>query len=137
MYNYGRERALELREEAPTLTDTELIDQELFIPHWKEGPQVLGAPIQYNNQIYRVFQAHDSTGNPLWNPVNTPSLFEICHTTNPEHAKPWQDPYGISGLYYLNECYIDDKGIIWKQIFDGGNAYNAAILPERWQQVII
>ena len=137
MYNYGRERALELREEAPTLTDTELIDQELFIPHWKEGLQVLNAPVQYEGQIYRVLQGHDSTNNSAWNPINASSLFGLCHTTNPEHAKAWVAPLGTSGLYYLNECYKDEQGVIWKQIFDGGNVYDAATLPERWQQVTI
>lgn len=135
MYNYGREKALELREEAPTLTDTEIIDREDFIPHWKEGPQIVGAPVQYNEQVYRVLQAHDSTGNPSWNPIDTPALFSICHTKNPYKAKPWVQPLGTSGMYELGDCYIDGNGIIWQQIYDGGNVYDAATLPQRWEQV--
>ena len=51
LYYYGQKKALELREEAPTLTDTEVIDQEIFIPHWKEGPHTAGDPLQYEGQV--------------------------------------------------------------------------------------
>lgn len=134
-YNYGREKALELRAEAPELTDTEIIDQELFIPTWKEGPQVKDAPLQYEGQVYRVLQAHDSTGNPSWTPATQPALFSICHTKNPHKAKPWIAPLGTSGMYELGDCYIDENEVIWCQIYDGDNVYDAATLPERWVQV--
>lgn len=135
MYAYGRTKALELRIAAPELTDTEIIDQEFFVPHWKEGPQVKDAPLQYEGQVYRVLQAHDSTGNPSWTPDTQSALFSICHTKNPIHAKPWIAPSGTSGMYQLGDCYIDDNQIIWRQIFDGDNVYDAATLPERWEQV--
>ena len=135
MYNYGREKALELRANASQLTDTEIIDQELFIPTWREGQQVLNAVVQYEGQVYRVLQAHDSTGNSAWNPAATPALFGVCHTTNAAKAKPWVAPSGTSGMYYLDECYIDGNGIVWRQTYDGGNVYDATTLPERWEQV--
>ena len=135
MYNYGRTKALELRAEAPELTDTEVIDQELFIPHWKEGVHTAGDPLQYEGQVYRVLQTHDSTGNPSWTPVTQPALFSICHTKNPFKAKPWITPQGTSGMYELGDCYIDENEIVWRQIFDGDNVYDAATLPERWEQV--
>lgn len=135
MYNYGREKALELRAEASTLTDTEIIDREDFIPHWHEGVQILDAPIQYEGQVYRVIQAHDSASNPDWNPANSPALFSICHTKNPLKAKPWATPLGTSGMYYNHDCYIDGEGNIWRQIYDAGNIYDAATLPERWEKI--
>ena len=135
MYNYGREKALELREAAPELTDTEVIDQEVFIPTWHEGPQIANAPTQYNGQVYRVIQAHDSTNNPTWNPADSPALFSICHTKNPLKAKPWVAPAGTSGMYTLGDCYKDDSDVVWRQIFDGDNVYDATALPERWEQV--
>lgn len=134
-YQYGRTKALELRAAAPGLTDTEVIDQELFIPHWKQGLQEKDAPLQYEGQVYRVLQAHDSTENPDWVPSTQPALFSICHTKNPLKAKPWKQPQGISGMYQLGDCYIDDNEIVWRQIFDGDNVYDAATLPERWKQV--
>lgn len=135
MYAYGRSKALELRENAPQLTDTEIIEQETFIPTWREGPQVLNAVVRHEGQVYRVLQAHDSTGNPAWNPAAAPALFGICHTTDPFRAKPWAAPMGTSGMYYLNECYIDDNGNVWRQIFDGANVYDAATVPARWEMV--
>ena len=136
MYAYGRTKAQELRANAPDMTDTEVIDQELFIPDWREGPQVAGAPVQYRGQVYRVLPpGHDSTGNPGWNPVDTPALFSVCHTKDPAKAKPWVDPYGISGMYTLGDCYVDDEGIVHRQIFDGDNVYDAAAMPDRWETV--
>lgn len=135
MYAYGRNKALDLRDEAPELTDTEVIEQELFIPTWREGPQIFEAPVKYEGQVYRVLQAHDSTGNPGWNPAATPALFGICHSKDPAYAKPWAAPMGISGMYYKDECYVDGEGVVWRQVYDGGNVYDAATLPERWEQV--
>lgn len=133
-YNYGRTKALELRAAAPELTDTQVIDQELFIPTWKEGRQTVGNPVRYEGQVYRTLQTHDSTGNPSWNPAANPALFGICHTKDPNKAKPWVAPYGISGLYYKDECYVDGEGTVWQQVYDGGNEYDAATLSERWKQ---
>lgn len=135
MYNYGREKALELRADAPNLTDTEIIDQELFVPTWREGYQPLNAIIKYEEQVYRVIQEHDSTGNPSWNPVDTPALFSVCHTKNPNKAKPWVQPFGTSGMYYLDECYVDTDNRIWRQIYDGENIYDVNAVPSRWEQV--
>lgn len=136
MYAYGRSKALELREAAPELTDTEVIDAELFIPTWRKGPQVAGAPVQYEGQVYRVLPpGHDSTGNPGWNPADTQALFGICHTKDPAKAKPWAAPMGISGLYYKAECYVDGEGVVWRQVYDGGNEYDATALPSRWEAV--
>ena len=134
-YNYGREQALALRTQAPELTDTEVIDKEAFIPAWREGVQVLGAPVAYMDQVYRVLQAHDSTGNPGWNPVDTPALFGLCHTTNPMKAKPWVAPLGTSGVYKLDECYVDGDDIVRQQIFDGDNVFDAVAMPNYWKIV--
>lgn len=135
MYAYGRSKALELREAAPELTDTEVIDAELFIPTWREGVHEAGSPVRQGEQVYRTIQTHDSTGNPAWNPADTPALFGICHTKDPAKAKPWAAPMGISGLYYKDECYIDGEGIVHRQTYDGGNEFDAATLPERWEAV--
>ena len=37
---------------------------------------------------------------------------------------------------YLSETYdLDENEVIWCQIYDGDNVYDAAALPERWIQV--
>jgi hypothetical protein len=132
---YGWTKARELRAEAPSLTDTELMDQDDFIPVWKPGPWALGAPCQHNGQVYRVLQAHDSTGNESWNPAEVPALFGLCHTTNPAKARTWVPPLGTSGAYKLGECYEDERGCVWRQVYDGDNVYDAATVPDRWELV--
>lgn len=132
---YGWTKARELRAAAATMTDTEIIDQEDFIPVWVPGPWAAGAPVQYEGQVYRVLQAHDSTGNASWSPDQVPALFGLCHTKNPAKAKPWVQPLGTSGAYKLGECYKDAQGRVWKQIYDGDNVYDAATVPDRWELV--
>ena len=137
MYQYGRQMALSVREQAPSLADTEVIAQEDFIPEWRAGVQKKDALVKRSNidQVYRVLQAHDSTANPNWTPETQPALFSICHTTDPNKAKPWADAQGTSGMYYKNECYKDVNGIVFRQTYDGANVYDAAAMPERWEKV--
>lgn len=136
MYAYGQEQARELRTNAPNMTDTEVMDNEAYIPEWRAGAQKAGAPVRRSgiDQNYRTLQAHDSTANPDWTPESQPALFGLMHTTNPAKAKAWVAPSGTSGLYYLNECYADGEAV-YRQIYDGGNEYDALTLPERWEQV--
>lgn len=136
MYAYGQEQARALRTNAPEMTDTDVMEQEVFIPEWRAGIQKAGAPVRRSelDQNYRTIQAHDSAANPDWTPEATPALFGVMHTANPLKAKAWVEPYGISGMYYLGECYKADDGTVYRQIYDGGNVYDAETLPERWEK---
>lgn len=134
----GRQQALALRSSANTMSGTEIIEQEVFVPDWQPANyQTVGAPVKDAGQIYQVLQAHDSTNNPTWTPHDTPALWSICHTTNAAKAKPWIEPLGTSGMYYKDECYIDNSGIIWRQTYDGGNVYDAEATPDRWEAVTV
>ena len=118
------------------MSGTEIIDQELFVPEWKPANyQTVGAPVRFDGQVYKVLQAHDSTSNPDWTPDTQPALWSVCHTTDPAKAKPWLEPQGTSGMYYKGECYRADDGIVYRQIYDGGNVYDAAAAPDRWETV--
>ena len=136
LYWYGKDKALALRNQAEGMSGTEIIDQEIFVPEWKPANyQTVGAPIRYGGQVYKVLQAHDSTSNPDWTPAATPALWSICHTTDPAKAKPWLEPQGTSGMYQLGECYRADDGMVYRQIYDGDNVYDAAATPDRWETV--
>lgn len=118
------------------MSGTEIIDQELFAPEWKPANyQTVGAPVKFDGQVYKVLQAHDSSQTPDWTPAATPALWSICHTTDPAKAKPWLEPQGTSGMYQLGECYRADGGIVYRQIYDGDNVYDAEAMPERWEAV--
>lgn len=132
----AKESALHLKEQGKGMSGTEIIDQELFVPEWKPANyQTVGAPVRYEGQVYKVLQVHDSTSNPDWTPAATPALWSVCHTTDPAKAKPWLEPQGTSGMYYKGEYYRADDGIVYRQIYDGGNVYDAAATPDRWETV--
>lgn len=77
------------------LDGTAIIEGESKIPAWRQGPyQTVGAPVQYEGQVYKVWQAHDSTGNESWNPRDAVSLFDICHTKDPPRPSPIRPPAG-------------------------------------------
>lgn len=133
---FAKENAQHLKEQGESMSGTEIIDQELFVPEWKPANyQTVGAPVKFAGQVYKVLQAHDSSQTPDWTPAATPALWSICHTTDPAKAKPWLEPQGTSGMYYKGECYRADDGIVYRQIYDGGNVYDAAATPDRWETV--
>ena len=132
----AKESALHLKEQGKGMSGTEIIDQEIFVPEWKPANyQTVGASVHYEGQVYKVLQVHDSTSNPDWTPDTQPALWSVCHTTDPAKAKPWLEPQGTSGMYYKGECYRADDGIVYRQIYDGGNVYDAAAAPDRWETV--
>lgn len=133
---FAKENALRLKEQGEGMSGTEIIDRELFVPEWKPANyQTVGAPVKFDGQVYKVLQVHDSTSNPDWTPAATPALWSICHATDPAKAKPWLEPQGTSGMYYKDECYRADDGTVYRQIYDGGNVYDAAATPDRWETV--
>ena len=133
---FSKQNAQHLKEQGESMSGTEIIDQELFVPEWKPANyQTVGAPVRFDGQVYKVLQAHDSTSNPDWTPDTQPALWSVCHTTDPAKAKPWLEPQGTSGMYYKGECYRADDGIVYRQIYDGGNVYDAAAAPDRWETV--
>lgn len=132
----AKESALHLKEQGKGMSGTEIIDQEIFVPEWKPANyQTVGALVRYGGQVYKVLQAHDSTSNPDWTPAATPALWSVCHTTDPAKAKPWLEPQGTSGMYQLGECYRADDGMVYRQIYDGDNVYDAEAMPDRWEAV--
>ena len=133
---FAKQNAQHLKEQGESMSGTEIIDQELFVPEWKPANyQTVGAPVKFDGQVYKVLQAHDSSQTPDWTPAATPALWSICHTTDPAKAKPWAEPQGTSGMCYKDECYLADDGTVYRQIYDGDNVYDAEAMPERWQAV--
>ena len=133
---FSKQNAQHLKEQGEGMSGIEIIDQEIFVPEWKPANyQTVGAPVRYEGQVYKVLQVHDSTSNPDWTPDTQPALWSVCHTTDPAKAKPWLEPQGTSGMYYKGEYYRADDGIVYRQIYDGGNVYDAAATPDRWETV--
>lgn len=93
----------------------------------------LNAQMQYEGQVYKVCQAHDSTENAGWNPRDAVSLFDICHTKDPAKAKPYQAPSGSRGLYQNGECMIWTDGKVYASTMDS-NAYTPESYPQGWSE---
>lgn len=117
---------------------TYLIDHEAEIPTWRQrafntDETPVGKPYKYNGQVYKLWQQHDSTNQPNWNPESAVSLWDICHTTNPHKAKEYTAPQGSRGLWQVDEC-CTQNGHVWKNLF-ADNAYDPATLPDRWEDL--
>ena len=81
---------------------TKLIEEEDSVPTWRQRDysQVpVGTPYKWQGQIYKLWQQHDATQQPDWSPDKAVSLWDICHTTDPELAKEYVTPQGTRGLY--------------------------------------
>ena len=115
---------------------TVLIDQEDTIPTWRQRDysQVpVGTPYKWQGEVYKLWQQHDATQQPTWSPDQAVSLWDVCHTTDPAKAKPYQAPQGSRGLYNNGEvCLVD--GHVWRSIMDN-NAWTPSGYPQGWEDL--
>lgn len=133
----GRADALKLREEAASLTGTQIIDREHSAPAFDPAKDYsgfpVGAPVTDEGQVWLLIQPHNAahyTGRPS----TLRALWGLAHTTNPERAKPWVDAYGTSGMYMTGECYKAADGTVYRCMQDN-MVYDAAVLPSAWEVV--
>lgn len=117
---------------------THLIAHEAQIPTWRQrayntDETPVGKPYQWNGQVYQLWQQHDATDQPDWTPDKAVSLWNICHTTDPEKAKEYTAPHGTRGLWQADECCIL-SGHVWRSLTDD-NAYSPAEQPASWEDL--
>lgn len=138
MRTLGRMDALDLRSRAAGLDGTSIIAEEAKVPAWNGGKDYtgwpVGAPVQYQGQVYKLLQPHNAAHYPDANPANTPALWSITHTTDPVRAKPWQPPSGTSGMYMAGECVVWTDGSIYR-CRDDNTVHDPAALPSAWEIV--
>lgn len=133
----GKAAALDLAARAPEMTGTQIIDEQDSVPAW--NPQgnylqsMIGYPVQYDDQVYTLLQAHNASYYPSTTPPALPALWSITHTTDPKKAKPWVAPNGQSGLYKIDEC-CTENGHVHKNTHDN-NEFSPSALPERWEDL--
>lgn len=133
----GRADALKLREEAHSLSGTQIIDREHSISAFDGKKDYtdfpVGSPVTDEGQVWTLIQPYNA-GNYAGRPSTLRALWGLCHTTNPAKAKAWVDPYGTSGMYMTGECYKDADGNVWKAKQDN-LVYDAATYPDGWTLV--
>ena len=110
----------------------EVIDMSPLLKKWKEGAYVVGDVRDYENYPYKCIQAHDSTGNPSWNPKDTPALWSPYHGTDAEHALPYVKPTHAGDAYKTGEwmLWVDGKKYRCKQ---DATVHGPDVLPNAWE----
>ena len=136
-YNLGKHDASMLRNEAKDLTETQIIAREMSIPAFNPQKDYsswpVSAPVTDEGQVWKLIQPYNAAAHE-GRPSTLRALWALCHTKDPEKAKPWVDPYGTSGMYMKDECYKDENGVVWRSLIDN-NTYTAAAYPMGWVDV--
>ena len=105
----GLQAATTLQQQAPKLTETQIIDRETDIPEFDPAVQYLNwtakSVVRDNNQVWSLLQPYDSTVYTD-HPENLRAQWGLCHTKNPKKAKPYVEPQGTSGMYMKDECCV-------------------------------
>lgn len=136
----GRAAALSLAMRANDMDGTSLIREESNIPLWSENAvytsEHIGYPIQDNEQVFTILQAHTPANNPGVRPADLPAIYSIKHTKDADRAKPYIAPHGTSGLYMIDEvCTKDNK--IWISLVDHNSwVPNEPGTEKLWKEVV-
>lgn len=128
----GITEAANLQEKFSEMTDTEIIDNERAIPDWSKDKDYtsspVGTPVSDEGQVWGLITPHNASYYE-GRPSTLRALWSLKHTKNPLKAKPWVDPYGTSGMYMKDECYLGDNGHVYQSTQDNNvwdyEAYSA------------
>lgn len=136
--NLGRENASKLQAESEKMTQMELINRELDVPNYDPQKDYsswpVGAPVGYNEQVWILLQPHNAADYE-GNPETLRALWGLCHTKDPNKAKPFVPPEGTSGMYMTDECIIEN-GIIYRCTQDNA-IYPPSELESLWDVVTL
>lgn len=146
MYAQGIADALNLRSRAKDMDGTAIIAEESKIPMF-DGTKdysswAVGSPVYEivngEKQVFTLITPYNASYYPTSTPSNTPSLWSIRHTKDPERAKAWLASNGTSGLYMKDEVCVDpnmeDATAVYRSIVDN-NAYAPSAYINNWEKV--
>lgn len=138
---HGKADAKDLRDRAPDLSGTEIIDEERKVPVWDAAKDysgwAKGSPVADEGQVWLLLIPHNAASY-VGRPGTLRALWGLAHTADPKKAKPWVASYGDSGLYMLNECctypYSDGTTHVFRNLYDK-NEYPPLTLnvEDRWE----
>lgn len=138
MKEIGLQSAEEFQTEAVSLDGTAIINKENDIPDFNSEVQYLnwskGECVRDNNQVWQLMQPYDSTIYKD-HPENLSAQWSLCHTKNPNKAKPYIAPMGQSGMYMKDEC-CTDNGKVYRSEIDN-NVWKPTEYPTGWEEVIL
>lgn len=133
----GRLDALNLRSRSYELDGTQIIDEEKKIPIFDSNKDYsswsIGSPVKelIDNefQVFKLLQPYNAA-NYQGTPATLPAIWSICHTTNPNKAKPYIAPNGTSGMWMRDECCIENNHV-WQSNYDNG-VYSPTEYQNNW-----
>lgn len=154
LQSVGTTGARTLRQNAATMSGTEIIAQEVYVPafdptkdysSWPVGSPVAdpvynasGDIIDPEPQVWTLLKPYNAAHYPGSRPANTRALWGLAHTTDPAKAKPFVQSEGTSGLYAKGECCTDplsaDPSQVYRSKKDGVH-YRPGEWPDDWEAV--
>ena len=132
----GLQAAEAFQAAAPELDGTAIIDREDDIPDFDPVKQYLnwatGSCVRDDGQVWKLLQPYDSAiyTDP---PSKLRAQWGLCHTKNPQKAKPYVAPEGTSGMYMLGEC-CTENGKTYRSTIDN-NVWEPSGYPDGWEEV--
>lgn len=136
MKEKGKADALDLRERSVEMDGTGLIDEESKIPAWSHDKDysswTAGNPVTDEGQVWTLLQPHNASSYE-GRPSTLRALWGLCHTKNPDKAKPWVEPLGTSGMYMKDECYTDGTHVYKSKV--DNNVYTYEAYAQNWDIV--
>lgn len=140
MFRAGQRDARELRAAAHGMTGTEIIAREISVPPFDPEKDYtdwpVGGPVADEGQVWTLIQPHNAAHFPGLRPSGNRANWGLTHTKDPAKAKPWVDPFGTSGLYLKDECYLDKQGRVHRCLVEQTN-FDAVAMPSYWEDVAV
>lgn len=136
MRKLGREAALNLQDDIPYLTGTEIVAQSDFLPDFNPERQYLNFKPGYvcksaAGNAVKLLQPYDSAIYTQ-QPEELTAQWGFYWSTDPTQAKPFIK--SATSPYNKNECCVFD-GVVYQSTMDN-NVYSPAEYPAGWREVI-
>ena len=123
----------ELRQNAGSMEQTEVISCAALLEEWKPGSFAVGDVVKHNGQPWKCVQAHDSTRNPDWQPGAAASLWSPYHSKSPAWALDWVQPTGAQDAYQQGEYMVWTDGSLY-QCRQDNTVWPPTELPTAWEK---
>ncbi len=122
----------QLRQNAGSMEQTEVISCAALLEEWKPGSFAVGDVVKHNGQPWKCVQAHDSTRNPDWQPGAAASLWSPYHSKSPAWALDWVQPTGAQDAYQQGEYMVWTDGSLYRCKQDN-TVWSPEELPTAWE----
>jgi len=102
---------------------TTRIANENKIPKFKIrdwGNEMVGCSVHADGHVWTLLQPYNGNSYPQ-NPSEMRAQWGLCHTKDPNKAKPYIEPLGTSGLYMTGECCLWTDGFVYKSKIDNNS----------------